>query len=166
VLPVLPLFWLTTTNFYGIIAIQLFAGASWGGFALAMGNFLFDNVKPAKRPQCVAVYHSANALGVFLGASLGGVLVLLLPPAFHIAGFRLTFASNLQLLFIISAVLRFVVSARFLPMLREKRDVDPFPAKELTVRILLMSVRAVGSLGRAMSVVVLVLIGQKREHRK
>ncbi|MEW6684537.1 MAG: MFS transporter [Nitrospirota bacterium] len=165
-LPVLPLFWLTTTNVYGIIAIQMFAGAAWGGFALAMGNFLFDNVKPAKRPQCVAVYHSANALGIFLGASLGGLLVLVLPQTLRVGGGQLTLSSNLQLLFVISALLRFAVSAKFLPLLRETRDVAPFPAKELTTKLLVFgwerSARMVGTLGRAVSVVALVLVGQWR----
>lgn len=165
-LPVLPLFWLTTTNVYGIITIQMFAGASWGGFALAMGNFLFDNVKPAKRPQCVAVYHSANALGIFLGASLGGLLVLVLPQTLRVGGGQLTLFSNLQLLFVISALLRFAVSVKFLPLLRETRDVAPFPAKELTTKLLVFgwerSARMVGTLGRAVSVVALVLVGQRR----
>jgi MFS family permease len=165
-LPVLPIFWLTTTNVYGVIAIQLFAGATWGGFALAMGNFLFDNVKPAKRPQCVAVYHSANALGIFLGASLGGLLVLVLPHTVRIGGTQLNLVSNLQLLFVMSAVLRLAVSSRFLPLLRETRDVAPFPAKELTARLWVLSrqtrVRMTGTLGRAMSVVILVFARQKR----
>jgi hypothetical protein len=163
---VIPLFWLVTTNVYGSIAIQMFAGASWSGFALAMGNFLFDNVKPAKRPQCVAVYHSANALGVFLGASLGGLLVLVLPQALQVGGIRITLISNLQWLFVISAVLRFAVSSKFLPLLHETRAVAPFPAKELTVRMLVVgwqtSARVVGTLGRAVLVVVWVLVGQKR----
>lgn len=166
-LPVLPLFWLTTTNVYGIVAIQLFAGASWGGFALAMGNFLFDNVKPSKRPQCVAVYHSANALGVFFGASLGGLLVLVLPHSVRLGGVQLDLVSNLQLLFVISAVLRFVVSSKFLPLLREKRQVAPFPAKELTIRLIgagrEAGSRVVGTLRRAMSMVGWVLIGLRRD---
>jgi len=169
-LPLLPLLWLSTTNVYGIIAIQLLAGASWGGFALAMGNFLFDNVKPAKRAQCVAVYHSANATGIFLGASFGGLLVLVLPQTLHVGGVRFSMASNLQWLFVISAVLRFAVSLKFLPLLRESRAVAPLPVKELTTRWLVVgwhtSTRMVGTLGRAASVVALVLVGQKRQSRK
>jgi MFS family permease len=165
-LPALPVLWLTTTNVYGIIAIQLFAGASWGGFALAMGNFLFDNVKPAKRPQCVAVYHSANAMGIFLGASLGGLLVLVLPQTLRVGGVQLTLVSNLQLLFVISAFLRLAVTLKFLPLLRETRDVAPFAAKELTIKLLVVgwqsSARMVGTLGRAVSVIALVLVGQRR----
>jgi MFS family permease len=165
-LPVLPIFWLTTTNVYGIIVIQLVAGASWGGFALAMGNFLFDNVKPGKRPQCVAVYHSANALGVFLGASLGGLLVLVLPHSLRLGGMELNLVSNLQLLFLISAALRFAVSSKFLPLLREKREVAPFPAKELTAWLWVVgrqtSVRMAGTLGRAVSIVILVFVRQPR----
>ncbi len=165
-LPVIPLFWLATTHVYGIVAIQMFAGAVWSGFALAMGNFLFDNVKPAKRPQCVAVYHAANAVGVFLGASLGGLLVLVLPHALQVGGIRVGLISNLQWLFVISAVLRFAVSAKFLPLLRETRAVAPFPVKDLTIQMLVLSwqagARVAGGLGRAVWVVWLVLVRPKR----
>jgi MFS family permease len=131
-LPVIPVFWLFTTSVPGIMAVQMFAGASWAGFALAMGNFIFDNVKPAKRPQCVAVYSAANAGGIFLGASLGGVLVLWLPSAMSVGSVQITLISNLQLLFLFSAILRLAVSLKFLPMIRETRDVSPFDAGEFS----------------------------------
>jgi MFS family permease len=131
-----------------------------------MGNFLFDNVKPAKRPQCVAVYHSANALGMFLGASLGGLLVLVLPHSLGLGGVQLNLVSNLQLLFLISAALRLAVSSKFLPLLRETREVAPFPAKELTARLWVVgrqtSVRMAGTLGRAVSIVILVFVRPQR----
>jgi MFS family permease len=165
-LPVIPLFWLFTVSVPGIIAVQMFAGASWAGFALAMGNFVFDNVKPAKRPQCVAVYSAANAGGVFLGASLGGLLVLWLPGAISVGGVQIKLVSNLQLLFLLSAVLRLAVSLKFLPMIREARQVAPFDAGEVSPRLLVVSwqagARVVGTLGRAVTAGILVVIGQRR----
>ncbi|MFZ5863653.1 MAG: MFS transporter [Nitrospirota bacterium] len=165
-LPVIPVFWLFTTSVSGIVAVQMFAGASWAGFALAMGNFLFDNVKPAKRPQCVAVYSAANAGGVFLGASLAGLLVLKLPDAISVGSLHIPLVSNLQLLFLLSAVLRLGVSLKFLPMIREARAVAPFDVAEASPRFLVMGwqagARVVGTLGRAVTVVILVVVGQRR----
>ncbi|MDC4226786.1 MAG: hypothetical protein MPW15_21690 [Candidatus Manganitrophus sp.] len=134
-LPVLPLFWLSTTNFYLILAIQIFGGITWAGFSLSMGNFVFDAVSPAKRPQCSAIYNSANAVGIFLGALLGGNLSRWLPGQINIGFLQLSLVSNLQLLFLLSALLRFIVSMKFLPMIREVREVKPFGAKDFFVAI-------------------------------
>jgi MFS family permease len=165
-LPIIPLFWLFTTNFYAIVAIQMFAGLSWAGFSLAMGNFLFDTVSPPKRAQCVAVYNSANAVGIFLGASLGGLLIPWLPAAFALGGFHLSLVSNIQVLFLLSAVLRLLVSLKFLPLIREVRTVSPFLAEEVTAKLFLMGrrtvVTVVGRIGRVVVVWMLVVVGQRR----
>ena len=165
-LPIIPLFWLCTTNFYLIVAIQMFAGLSWAGFSLAMGNFLFDTVSPPKRAQCVAVYNSANAVGIFLGASLGGLLIPWLPGAFALGGFHLSLVSNIQVLFLLSAVLRLLVSLKFLPLIREVRTVSPFLAEEITAKLFLMGrrtvVTVVGRIGRVVVVWMLVVVGQRR----
>ena len=134
-LPIIPLFWLSSTNFYLILAIQVFSGITWAGFSLSMGNFIFDAVSPAKRAQCIAIYNSANALGIFLGASLGGNLSRWLPGELRIGSFHFSLVSNLQLLFLLSAVLRFTVSMKFLPMIREVREVRPFGAKDFFIAI-------------------------------
>jgi MFS family permease len=167
--PVIPLLWLCTTNFYGIVAIQMFAGVSWAGFSLAMGNFVFDTVSPPKRAQCVAVYHSANAVGIFLGASLGGLLIPWLPTDLHWGGVHLALASNIQILFVLSAVLRLAVSLKFLPMIREARTVSPFVARDITVRFFVIGLqtgaKVVGKIGKAVTVWVLVVVGQRRHDR-
>ena len=134
-LPIIPLFWLSTTNFYFILAIQIFGGITWAGFSLSMGNFIFDAVSPAKRAQCIAIYNSANAVGIFLGASLGGSLSRRLPSEIHIGSLHLSLVSNLQLLFLLSAILRCIVSMKFLPMVREVREVRPFGAKDFFIAI-------------------------------
>ncbi len=165
-LPIIPLFWLCTTSFYLIVAIQMFAGLSWAGFSLAMGNFLFDTVSPPKRAQCVAVYNSANAVGIFLGASLGGVLIPWLPGTLAVGGFQVSLVSNIQLLFLFSAVLRLLVSLKFLPLIREVRTVSPFVAEDETARLFLVGRRTVvtvfGRIGRVMVVWMLIVVGQRR----
>ncbi|HLG23088.1 MAG TPA: MFS transporter [Candidatus Manganitrophaceae bacterium] len=134
-LPVIPVFWFFTTNFYWILAIQMFGGVCWAGFSLSMGNFVFDTVSPPKRAQCVAVYNLSNAVGIFLGASLGGFLSRWAPNEINIGAIHFSLVSNLQLLFLLSALLRLVVSLKFLPTIREVREVRPFIAKDLFIGI-------------------------------
>ena len=134
-LPMIPLCWLFTTDFYLILAVQMFGGVAWAGFALAMGNFVFDTVSPPKRAQCVAIYNSANAIGIFCGASLGGFLSIRLPNQVAFWGIHIPLISNIQLLFLFSAFFRLAVSLKFLPKIREVREVPPFAAKDLFVSI-------------------------------
>ncbi len=134
-LTIIPIFWFFAKDLYTTIAIQFFAGIVWAGFTLSMGNFVFDTVSPPKRAQCVAIYNSANALGILLGATLGGFLSRYLPSEIHLADISVQLISNLQLLFFISASVRLLVSLKFLPALRETRDVQPFIAKDLSMLI-------------------------------
>jgi hypothetical protein len=73
-------------------------------------------------------------------------------------------------LFLFSAILRLAVSLKFLPMIREKRDVAPFDAEEFSPRFLLVGwkagARVVGTLGRAVSVVILVVAGLRRDSNR
>ncbi|HET6370811.1 MAG TPA: MFS transporter [Nitrospiria bacterium] len=137
-LPVIPPLWLLTVNFYAILGIQMFAGFAWAGFSLAMGNYVLDVVTPPKRARCVALYNSANAIGIFIGASLGGTLSRWLPREVQFAGMHFSLASNLLFLFLISAIFRLSVSLAFLPTFREVREVHPFVAREFFVRIAYM----------------------------
>lgn len=141
-LPGIPLLWLLSTHFFPILLIQMFAGFAWAGFSLALGNYLLDVVSPPKRAQCVALYNSANAIGIFLGALLGGGLTLRLPNELLLYGFQMTLVSNLLFLFVLSSVLRFAVSFFFLPLIREVREVPSMEARDLFVRI--VQLRPVG----------------------
>ncbi len=131
----IPILWFFAKDLYAAITIQFFAGIVWAGFTLSMGNFIFDTVSPPKRAQCVAIYNSANAIGILLGATLGGFLSRYLPAEISLAGISVQLISNLQLLFLISAGFRLLVSMKFLPALREVRDVRPLIAKELSTFI-------------------------------
>lgn len=134
-LPLIPLCWLFTTDFYLILAIQMFGGLAWAGFSLSMGNFVFDTVSPPKRAQCIAIYNSANAIGIFCGASLGGFLSSRLPDQVSFWGVQIPLVSNIQLLFLFSALSRLAVSLTFLPKFREVRAVPPLAAKDLFISI-------------------------------
>jgi MFS family permease len=115
----------------------------------------------------VAVYNTSNAVGTVLGASLGGLLIPWLPNVVRLGALRVPLVSNIQILFLLSAVLRLAVSLRFLPRIREVRPVSPFLARDITVKILIIcretGARVFGKIGRTLTVWVLVVVGIRRD---
>ena len=135
VLPVLPLLWLVSTNFWYILAIQMFGGLIWAGFALSAGNFLYDAVPPPRRAQYSAIHSVLASFGVFAGALAGGLLAPYLPRATELFGLSIDWVSNLYWVFLFSALARAVVALLFIPHLREVRAVPRFPFPSLIFRV-------------------------------
>lgn len=109
-----PIFWIFSTNpLYLILVPQLLMGIGWAGFALATGNFIYDNVTVPRRGMVLAYYNLLNGIGVFFGATLGGLLSQYL---------SFSFFNVLFVIFIISAVLRVIISLWFIPKLKEVRN--------------------------------------------
>lgn len=130
-LPVLPALWLVSTNFWYILAIQVFGGLVWSGFALSAGNFLYDTVLPARRAQYGAMHSVLASSGVFAGALAGGLLAPHLPRSTVLFGLSIDWASNLYWVFLLSALARGLVALLFIPHLKEVRAVPHFPFPSL-----------------------------------
>lgn len=143
-LPLVPVLWLFSANFYYILLIQMLAGFSWAGFSLSMGNFIFDAIPQPKRAKSVAIFNMLNAVGIFSGAAIGGWLTRYIPVSISIQGFSISMISNLQWLFLISGVLRLFMSISFLPAIREMREVEPLTLRELIFRV--SSIRPISGL--------------------
>ncbi len=79
-IPLVPLSWLISGNFFYLVAVELFAGFVWGGFNLCATNFIYDAVVPDKRVRCLSYFNLINGLALSLGALLGGFLAERLPP--------------------------------------------------------------------------------------
>ena len=125
--PLAPILWLFSTNIVYLIFIQIFTGFIWAGFELSAANFIFDTVKPKNRAKCVSYYNVFNGLGMFFGSMVGGALALkLVKPSFLM--------SSLQLLFLISGILRLFVVLYFIPKIKEVRVIQHMPEGELLVR--------------------------------
>jgi MFS family permease len=135
VIPVLPLLWLVSTNFWYILAIQAFGGLSWAGFSLSAGNFLYDAVAPQRRSQYVALHTVLASIGLFFGALAGGLLAPNLPRSTEIAGITIDWVSNLYWIFLLSALARALVALVFIPRLKEVRTVRRFPFPSLIFRV-------------------------------
>lgn len=111
-IPIIPIFWVLTQNFYLLILVELFAGFVWGGFNLCSVNFIFDAVTPEKRVRCLSYFSLITGFSIFLGANFGGYLAAHLPA---IRGFQLCS------LFLLSGILRFAAHFIFSKNFKEVR---------------------------------------------
>jgi MFS family permease len=102
--PLIPVFWLFSSNVFYLIVIQIFAGFSWAGFNLSASNFIYDAVSAPKRSRCIAYFNVVNGAAIFLGATIGGFLAGILPPIR---------SNRILCLFAVSAVARLIVTYIF-----------------------------------------------------
>jgi hypothetical protein len=134
-IPLLPMFWLLSPNFYYLLAIQSFSGFVWAGFSLSASNYLFDLLPADKRSTFMAIHNVLASAGIFMGAMLGGYLGSVLPAHFAIGGLEFNWLSPLYHLFIVSFILRATSSLFFLPKIREARKVKPTTMRRLIFRV-------------------------------
>ena len=130
-IPFIPIFWIFSRNFYYLLFVEFLSGTAWSGFNLATSNFIFDAVLPENRIRCISYYKFFEGIAIFAGAALGGFFANHLPSAI--------FLSGILLIFLISGVLRLIVSITLLPRLKEARLIEfgighSFFKKFLTIR--------------------------------
>jgi MFS family permease len=120
-IPVICFAWMVSPKFiwffYFILAANFFSGFAWAGFNLAAGNFVYDSATPQRRSLCVAYSSVLNGLGVFTGATIGGLLASSLPTTVFTLH-RLIFIS------LISGIARYLVSIIMVNKLKEVRTVE------------------------------------------
>jgi MFS family permease len=136
-LPVIPVLWLLSDDFWYLMAIQALAGSSWSGFTLSAGNLLYEIVPTTRRAAYVAFHNVGTAAGVFAGAMLGAALVTVLPPRAVLFG-EAAIMSNLLYVFAFSGAARAIIATL---LARRVRDIRK-PRKALSAQAFVM--RAIG----------------------
>lgn len=121
-IPLIPLLWIASSNFFYLILLQIFAGLAWSGFNLCSVNYLYDATNTRNRTRYLSLFNCGNGLATGAGALLGGFLASHLP---YLRG------SQILVLFLISGILRGVVAMVFLPQIKEVRKVSHVPAAQL-----------------------------------
>ncbi|KAF0191963.1 MAG: hypothetical protein FD165_1297 [Gammaproteobacteria bacterium] len=134
VVPLLPVAWVVSENFWYLIGVQIIAGFFWAGFSLSAGNFLYDLVPAAKRVTYLAIHNVLAAAGVFIGATLGGLLATLIEPAVAADGDIFDWGHALYYVFLVSTLTRIIVVAIFLPRIKEVRTTRRLTASGLILR--------------------------------
>ncbi|MBD3155236.1 MAG: MFS transporter [Candidatus Aenigmarchaeota archaeon] len=126
ILFLLPALWALSTNVIYLISVQILSGFLWSGFNISTFNFIFDVVSPSKRVRCVSYLNVLNGLAIFLGASLGSLLM----------SFSTPFWSSFILVLIFSALGRVIVSQIMLPKIKEVKWVDGRGERKLLISVM------------------------------
>src|SRR5262252_246957 len=134
-LPVIPLLWLLSDDFWWLVVFQALSGLSWSGFTLATGNMLYELVPRSRRAAYVAFHNVGTAAGVFAGAMLGASLEVVLPPRRVLFG-ATDVLSNLLYLFALSGLTRAILATLLARRVREFRK----PRRTLSAPALVMRV--------------------------
>ena len=119
--PFVPILWLFSASPYWLIGIQIFGGLAWAGWNLAASNFVYDAVTKERVALCAAYVNILSGLGIFIGATIGGLLATYIHLDMNV----------LLFIFIVSGIARFAVSLFMLPKIKEVRLVEKFKAKEI-----------------------------------
>jgi MFS family permease len=133
--PLLPMLYLFSTSVPYLVCVNLFGGMIWAGFSLGLQNYIFDAVPAEDKGRAVALASTINALGWFVGALAGGWLAGWLPSRLSGLEIDWSLGSNLPLVFLVSGCLRLVVSALFLPKLRELRTAGTCSPRRLLAHL-------------------------------
>lgn len=128
-IPLLPLLWMFTLFFKDnpvllfsyLFITETLSGFFWGGFNLASGNFIYFAVTRERIGICSSYFNLLNAIGVFVGATIGGFLAYI----------NLSFLfSSLLIVFVVSSILRFVVYFTMINKFNEVTLVRKFSFKD------------------------------------
>lgn len=135
-LPLLPLFWIFSTNYLVLLLAQVLSGAAWSGFNLAASNFVYDAVTPPKRARAFSYYNVINGLFSVAGAMLIGAFIAEHAPSeFRLGPVHIKLISSLPVVFIVSAITRAVAAALMLPRFKEVRTAEPISTMRILWRL-------------------------------
>ena len=129
-LPILPLFWVFSTNYLVLLLAQVISGASWSGFNLAASNFIYDSVTQQKRARAFSYYNLIN--GLF---SVGGLVAEHAPQNIRLGPLHISLISSLPIVFIVSSIARALAAWIMLPRFSEVRVAEPISPLRILWRL-------------------------------
>jgi MFS family permease len=134
-IPVIPLLWVLSPDYYYLLLVQALSGLAWSGFSLSASNFVFDLTPQEKRAGLMATHSVVSNIALFLGASLGGYLAVHLTNRLAIGPLEFAWLSSFYGVFLASSLLRLAVAWAFLPGLEEVRTVRRMSYSGLIFRV-------------------------------
>ncbi|HEY5646113.1 MAG TPA: MFS transporter [Pseudomonadales bacterium] len=135
IITIIPSLWLISTHYGWLLVVQAISGLAWAGFTLSATAYVFDLTPSQHRATLIAVHNVFAAIAVFLGASLGALLVRFVPEEIALFGYTISVFTPLYGLFLASCLTRLGVALLFLPLLREVRRVRPMSVGGLIFRV-------------------------------
>jgi len=138
-IPVIPVLWVLSSDFYYLLLVQMVSGLVWSGYSLSSSNFLFDLTPGHRRAGMMALHNFFSSVAVFIGASAGSALALILPTSIATSLFSVDIAfswgSVFYGIFLFSAFTRLTVGLLFLRHIEEVRLVKPMSYHGLAFRV-------------------------------
>jgi MFS family permease len=135
-MPILPLFWAFSSNYFVLLLAQVVSGVAWSGFNLAASNFVYDAVTSPKRARAFSYYNLLNGLFSVAGAMLIGAAIAEHAPAnFKLGSIHITLISSLPIVFIASSIARALAAWIMLPQFREVRSAEPISTAHILWRL-------------------------------
>ncbi|MDO8339288.1 MAG: MFS transporter [Candidatus Burarchaeum sp.] len=117
---ILPLPWVFASNFNILFFTQLISGFAWAGFELVSFNHILVLAPRDYRVSLVSRYNFFTNIAIVLGATFGAFLLSGVLPEVWMG------LVALQLLFLISSILRMLVALLILPRVHEQRAAYPY----------------------------------------
>jgi MFS family permease len=134
-IPLMPILWVFSSNFWYLIVVQAVSGFAWAGFSLSASNFVYDLIAPNRRATYLAIHNVIASVGIFSGAVLGGYLGAVLPTEIELFGRHFSWLSPLTGVFVVSTVARAAVVIGLIPKVREVRPVRDISLGQLIFRV-------------------------------
>lgn len=135
VIPLMPLLWILSHNYWYLLLVQVISGLTWSGFTLSASNFLYDLIARDKRATYLAIHNVLASTGIFAGAMLGGYLGTVLPTRVVLFGNTFSWFSPLLGVFAISTLVRAAIVIALVPKIREVRNVREISLRDLIFRV-------------------------------
>jgi MFS family permease len=134
--PIAPIVWFLTTNYYVLLAAQVLNGAAWAGYNLATSNYFYDSVPPAHRARVSSYQNLAFSIVNLLSAGvLGSFVARNFPTQLHFGSAAVTLTSALPVIFLWTGLLRLFMTVLLAPRMKEVRAIEPVSAAELIRRL-------------------------------
>lgn len=123
-MPLVPILWAFSRNFYELILIQIYAGITWAAFDLSSFNILLDTTNKSKREKYISYYNILNGFAILFGSLFGTVIVN-----------NSFFWSNYIFVFMVSGLLRFSASIFFLDKLKALKTIEKLKFKQFFIEV-------------------------------
>ncbi|MFH0835839.1 MAG: MFS transporter [Candidatus Micrarchaeota archaeon] len=125
----IPLLWLTTTNFYVLALFEVFSGFTWAGIEFALFTYVLSSASQDRVPALISNYNFFAGVARFAGASLGIILLLFFNDhaLFGLIG--------IPALFLVSGAARLAVSFLMSYSLRDLPLLVPLGRHPLLIKI-------------------------------
>ncbi len=67
--------WNVSSNYVWLLVLQLFAGAAWGAYELALVLLFFETIPERERTSVLTLYNLANSAAILFGSAIGAVIL-------------------------------------------------------------------------------------------